>query len=459
MLKTCTNNLWGKKLKINNNEIYSFISEHPLEKYSALPFCDAAQIEDIQNSLFLKHLEYAATKSPFYKELFKSNNINYKDIKNIGEIRNIPLTDKSDLSEKNSRFLAVSEREIIDVCLTSATTGSNQTPLFQTSHDLARLAYNEKIAFEMAGLTENDTILICAALDRCFMAGLAYFLGGSKLNAKMVRAGAGSPAQQWHLLKITKATAIVGVPSLMREIARYALDNGETPSAMGIKRLVAIGEPTRDQSLTLLPVAQQLESLWGAPIFSTYASTELATTFCECFSRQGGHLRPELCVLEIVDEKGQHVADGEQGEVVVTPLGVKGMPLLRFKTGDVSFVINETCSCGCRTPRLGPILGRKYQRLKYKGTTLFPNTILSVLEGIEKFHGGYVEVRKNEDGTDRLIVFAAITDSSLTSDFLKEELRARLRVVPEIFFISQEELNNKIYNSNKRKKNTFFDLR
>jgi phenylacetate-CoA ligase len=331
--------------------------------------------------------------------------------------------------------------------------------LLQTRSDLARLAYNEELAFAMAGIDSKDTLLVVAALDRCFMAGLAYYLGGLKLCARTVRAGAGSPAQLWQLLKCTGTTAVVGVPSLMWKMAQYAIENGEDPSRAGVRRLIGIGEPVRDRSLELLPVTRQLEDVWGARVYSTYASTESATSFCECSARQGGHLRPELVVLEIVDQKGEAVPDGEPGEIVVTPLGVTGMPFIRFNTGDVSFVIRKECACGRKTPRLGPVLGRKNQMLKYKGTTIYPNTIISVIEGKKDFVGGYVEARRNEDGTDRVILYVSVADPLLSMEHIKDEFRARIRVVPEIRIISEKELYEKTDQPQKRKKTTFFDLR
>ena len=260
----------------------------------------------------------------------------------------------------------------------------------------------------MAGISSSDILLICAALDRCFMAGMAYFLGGVRLSAAVVRGGAGSAAQHWELVRRTGATAIVGVPSLIHKIGEFALEQKENPAASNVQKLIAIGEPTRDKSLSLLPISRELETMWDAPVFSTYASSEMATTFCECEARVGGHVRPELIVVEILDDKSRSVPQGDAGEVVVTPLGVTGMPLIRFRTGDISHMETSQCPCGRTTPRLAPVSGRKNQMLKYKGTTIFPNAIISALEGDSRFQGGYVEARRNPAGTDRVILYAAL---------------------------------------------------
>ena len=443
-----------------DNTIHNAITDFHASTYADIQYSPPQEIQEIQTQLLLNHIEYAATHSPFYKILFRDHAIDYRDIKTMADLSSVPFTRKSDMTDKSNDFLAVSEKDIVDVCLTSATTGSDPTVISQTQSDLARLAYNEEVAFAMAGITDDDTLLVCAALDRCFMAGLAYFLGGVRLNARVLRGGAGSAAQHWHLMKTVNTTAIVGVPSLMAKIARYAMENGDDPSEMGVKKLVAIGEPVRDAQLNLIQAAQTLEKHWNAKIFSTYASSELATTFCECPERRGGHLRPELIVLEIVDDDGRPVPAGETGEVVVTPMGITGMPLIRFKTGDISYIIETPCACGRKTSRLAPILGRKNQMLKYKGTTIFPNAIIAALEGNSKFYGGYVEAKKNDDGTDRIILHAAMNTSDATIKWLQNELRAKIRVVPEIILAEKKAVDKKVYRfEKKRKRITFFDLR
>jgi len=442
------------------NKINQAINDFPAAQYRDIQYASKVEMERIQNSLLLDHLNYAAQNSPYYKRVFKEAQIDINQIKSVKDLARLPLTEKDHLVAENDALRTVPNSEIVDVCLTSASSGAVPTRLCQTQSDLARLAYNEEVALAMTGVSETDTLLVCAALDRAFMAGLAYFLGGVKLNARMIRGGAGSAAQHWELIQSTGVTAIVGVPSLMKRIADYAIEKGQNPQKEGIKKLIAIGEPTRDENLELLSLPRQLEEIWDAQIFSTYASTELATTFCECEARQGGHLRPELMVVEIVDEQGKPLTPGEKGEVVVTPLGITGMPLVRFRTGDISFLLDTPCSCGRTTPRLAPILGRKHQMLKYKGTTVFPNAILAALEGNSHFYGGYVEAHKTSEGLDRVILFASWDKKNRPQIQLEDELRAKVRVVPEIEFVSAEQVDEKVYQfDKKRKRVTFFDLR
>ncbi len=454
----------GNQMKNNHRgqgQYLPLLNDFHAQAYAGLQFAADPEIRTVQNRLFLDHVSYTLSHSKFYRETYEKAGIHPKDIQSLSDLSNLPLTTKSDL-EDTGKLCCVEQKDIVDICLTSGTSGSGATMIPLTGQDLSRLAYNEEIALGMTGINASDTLVICAALDRCFMAGMAYFLGGAKLSATMVRAGSGSAAQHWEVIKRTHATAIVGVPSLIHKIGEFALAQQINPAHSKVTKLIAIGEPTKDKDMALLPISRELETMWNSRIFSTYASSEMATTFCECGARQGGHLRPELIVVEILDPKDRPVPDGEPGEVVVTPLGITGMPLIRFRTGDISYFIPEPCACGRTPPRLAPVIGRKNQMLKYKGTTLFPNAVLAALEGDSRFHGGYMEARMNPDGTDRAILFASVKENTDPKDlsWLKEQLRATVRVVPEIKIISPEQADERVYQFHKKRKRiTFFDLR
>lgn len=443
-----------------DNKIKNVLAEYGSGKFADLQKESEDSIKDTQTELLKDHLEYIASSSPFYKELFKVYEIDHRIIRDVSDIRALPVTTTFDLTSQNYNFIASPSSEIAEISLSSTTFGKTPAIIYQTHSDLARLAHNEKQAFKMAGIKPSDTILLCVTLDKCFMAGLAYSLGGLSLNAKIVRGGAASAAQLWNLIELTNPSVLIGVPSIILGIAQYALEAGKNPASSDVKKILAVGEPIRDFSMKPLPIAEHLEELWEAGVFSTFATTEIATSFCECEFRQGGHLRPELAVVEILDEDDEPMEDGKPGEVVVTPLGVAGTPLLRFKTGDISFIIKDKCMCGRNTPRLGPILGRKKQMLKYKGKTIFPNTILSALEGKDFFYGGYVEAHRNHDYTDNVTLYAALSDESVSIDKLKSELQAKLDMVPNIVVVSREEVDKRLYNAeDKRKRTTFFDLR
>lgn len=413
--------------------------------------------DKLQEDYLLEHVNYCLRKSPFYSKRFGKS---IAEITSLSELSKLGFTTKDDLLQNNDAFLAVPEADIVDTCFTSATVGTTPVNFHLTKSDLDRLTYNERVAFEISGVTREDKMGVCVALERGFMAGLAYFLGGVSLGTHMIRIGAArGPQHIWNLIKTHRPTALIGVPSVLANVALQAIEAGDNPASLKVGRILAIGESTRDKQLSLLPSVKRIEQLWNAPIYSTYASTEMSTSFAECLHRQGGHFRPELIYVEIIDDQGNKVEDGEIGEVVVTPLGVQGTPLMRFRTGDMSFIIDQKCACGRTTKRIGPVVGRKAQLLKYKGTNVFPNAIASIVEANPDFFGCYVEAYSAEFGEDQVVAAIAATSEKYDLDKLKEEFRAGLRVVPELRIIDKEEFLKKTQPEGKRKRQIFFDQR
>jgi phenylacetate-CoA ligase len=432
--------------------MYNFLWQSDID----FQFEPSEKINRLQEDTLITHVNYCLKKSPFYSSRFGRR---LREVTSLSQLENLGFTTKDDLLEYNQDFLAVPIEAIVDTCFTSATIGTTPVNFFLTPSDLERVTYNEQVAFQISEVKKADTVGICVAIERGFMAGLAYFLGGVRLGAHMLRIGASGPQHIWNLIKTHHPSVLIGVPSVLANVALHAQNEGENPAGLKLERILAIGESVRDKELNLLPAIQRIEQMWGAPIYSTYASTEMATSFAECRHRRGGHFRPELIYLEIVDDQGHKLEDGEIGEVVVTPLGVEGMPLLRFKTGDMSYVVAQKCACGRTTKRIAPVLGRKAQLLKYKGTNIFPNAIVSIVEANPEFLGCYVEAHTAEFGEDRVVACIVKAKEHYDLEKLKEEFRAGLRVVPELHMVDETEFLNRTQPSGKRKRQIFFDMR
>lgn len=421
-------------------------------------FASAEQFEALQLQLLQQQLIYLQQASPYYRELLREKDFSAEQFRSLDELKTLPLTGKNELSANNRNFLAVAEERVVDICQTSGTTGSPVT-IWQTEADLQRLARNEQQAFVAAGIKSSDRVLIGAALDRVFMAGLAYFLGLRNIGATAIRAGSGQPALVAELIRQQRPNVLVGVPSLLLAIAQQFQARGQNPAEQGVEKLICIGEPVRDADLSLSALGSALQQQWQAQVLGTYASTELATAFADCSVGCGGHLQPELVVVEIVDEQGQPITNGAVGEVVVTPLGIEGTPLLRYRTGDIAQLHCEACSCGRQTPRLGPILGRRAQMLKCRGTTLFPAAISSALQELSGVRGHYLEIEHDFDLSDRIRVVVGCSDASLSATMIAEQIAAKTRVKPEVVLVSPEEISRKIIRPDQRKPVTFFDCR
>jgi phenylacetate-CoA ligase len=419
---------------------------------------ERAQIVERQNELLRRHIRHCAAHSPFYRAMFDRAGVAPGDLQRAGDLARLPFTEKSDLEASHAEFLALPPGDIVDLCLTSGTTGKS-VAMLQSAADLDRLACNEELSFGGLGITREDRVLVAAAIDRCFMAGLAYFLGLTRIGATVIRGGSSSAALLVELIKNCRPSAIVGVPSLLLAVAHKLQGDGIDPAGLGVTRLICIGEPVRKADFTLSPLGERLAAGWGCPIFGTYASTEMATSFTDCPAGLGGHLHPDLMVLEIVDEKGEPVPDGTPGEVVATPLGVTGMPLIRFKTGDIASLHSEPCPCGRNTPRLGPVLGRKSQMLKYRGTTVYPPAIAAVLQGMPGVRGFYIEAESEFALSDRIRVVVGSSDPSLSAGGVAEGIAAAIRVRPEVAIVPPEEVLRVTLRDDKRKPVIFFDRR
>jgi phenylacetate-CoA ligase len=425
---------------------------------AALAHAEAAVIAARQDELLRRHLRYCAEHSPFYRHRFARLGIAAEELRGMADLARFPFTDKSDLERCHTDFRAAPQTEIVDLCLTSGTTGKS-VAMLQSAADLRRLAANEELAFAGAGFTAADRVLVAVAIDRCFMAGLAYFLGLTRIGATVIRGGSSSVALLVELIKSCRPTAIVGVPTLLLAVGERLRAEGLDPASLGVIRLVCIGEPIRNNDFSLSPLGTRLDQAWHCQLFGTYASTEMATSFTDCSAGRGGHLLPELIVVEIVDEHGAAVPPGHCGEVVATPLGVTGMPLLRFRTGDIAALHSEPCSCGRNTPRLGPLVGRKSQMLKIRGTTVYPPAIAAVLQGLPAVQGYYLEVQSEFALSDRLRVVIGCTDPALTPARVADQIAAAIRVRPEVEIVSPAEILKVTVQDDRRKPVTFFDLR
>lgn len=423
--------------------------------YRDIEFCPPEEARKIQDKLLREHVAYCAGQSLFYRTALEGA---APDDISVDTITSLPFTDKADLEARNDDFLAVSASKIVDVVQSSGTTGK-PTRVMYTESDLQRLAYNEEQSFAACGLTADDSVLLTCTIDRCFVAGLAYFLGIRALGAAAIRNGHGSMPSHLSVIQRMKPTGIVGVPSFLRKLGEFLQGEGVDPAETPVERLVCIGEPLRDRDMNFLKLGSDLERIWAAKVFSTYASSEMVTTFCECTAQQGGHLHADLAIVETVDDDGNAVPDGSAGEVVVTPLVVEGMPLIRFRTGDVSFLMREKCPCGRLSPRLGPIIGRKKQMMKVRGTTLYPQAVYSALDEMPEVSEYYIIVDSEDDLSDQVTIHVAVRDGTCSADTVAEALQARLRVKPGVVVEPEETVRQYVYSPKSRKPIRFTDNR
>jgi len=420
---------------------------------------NAEEIKAFQEKKLGELLYYVSEKSLYYKNLFKANNIQVKDIKTIEDLSKVPATTKDDLYKFNKDFICVAPAEIVDYVTTSGTLGDPLT-FALTNKDLDRLAYNENISLACAGGTKNDIYQLMTTLDRRFMAGLAYFLGIRQMGAGVIRVGNGMPEFQWDTINRLNPTIAIAVPSFVLKLIEFAEQNNIDYKNCSIKKIVCIGESLRNEDFSLNTLGKRIKEKWDVELYSTYASTEMSSAFTECSAGKGGHHHPELLIVELLNEANKPVKNGEAGELTVTTLGVEGMPLLRFKTGDICIAHTEPCSCGRTSLRLSPILGRKQQMIKFKGTSLYPPSLYDILNHVPYIKNYIVEVYTNDIETDEISITVGVKDPPANFEKeLKDHFRARLRVAPHIKTDSPENITKLQFPEMSRKAITFFDRR
>ncbi len=429
-------------------------------KNPEIQFQTTNNIKAFQEAQLQQELTYLSAHSKFYGKMFSENNIDIKTIKTIEDLTKLPVTTKRDLQLFNEDFICVDKSEIIDYVTTSGTLGDPVT-FALTNNDLSRLAYNEHLSFATAGCSKEDIIQLMTTLDRRFMAGIAYFMGARDLGCGVVRVGNGIPELQWDSIKRIHPNRCVVVPSFLLKLIDYAEANGIDYKNSPLKKAICIGETLRNNDFTTNTLGSQIKARWPElTLHSTYASTEMQSSFTECDYGVGGHHQPELIIVEFLDEDNMPVKPGEPGEVTITTLGVEGMPLLRFKTGDICYHHTEACQCGRQTMRLSPVLGRKGQMIKYKGTTLYPSALYDILDNIPEIKNYIIEVYTNTIGTDSIIVKIGSTTHS--EEFLKQVkdlFRSKVRVAPEISFEPIEYISKIQMPEMSRKPIKFIDLR
>lgn len=431
-----------------------------MHRDNGLHYRSAEEIRSFQEARLHEAIDYAYTNSAFYREIFDSCKIRPADIRTIEDLRRLPVTTKQDLQLRNKDFLCVDSSQIVDYVTTSGTLGE-PVVFALTENDLDRLGYNELSSFTMAGCSRNDIMQLMTTIDRRFMAGLAYWLGARALGMGVIRVGNGIPELQWNTINSIHPTVCMCVPSFLMKLIAFAEENGIDYRSCSLRKAICIGEALRQPDGNLTTLGSRIHEKWPElELYSTYASTEMQASFTECSCHCGNHVPADLIIVEFLDDEGNPVAEGESGEVTITTLGVEGMPLVRFRTGDICIHYDSPCACGRNSTRLSSVIGRKGQMIKFKGTTLYPPALFDILDNIPEVKSYVVEVYTNSLGTDQVqIKLASDNHSESFVKQIKDIFRSKVRVAPDVVFEAPEIIAKMQMPPMSRKVVKFFDLR
>jgi len=418
------------------------------------------EIKSRQITRIRDYVEFAYHNTSYYKDLFDKNNIKPDDISSFDDLRRIPITTKEDLRKHNSRFFGAPEEEWVDMAYTSGTTGASvQIPF--TRDDMKRIAVRGAQTLRLSGINETDRLHL--AMPMCawmWMAGFGFYICFSTAGVCVLRFGPGYSEKSLETIKKLSATAIMGVPS-------YLLKLGQMRERMqietSIKRVFTIGENLLGKDLEKNPLGEKLGQVWKADVFSCYGATEGTFLAVECDRFSGHHFNPDEVYVEILDpDTLEPVKEGEEGLVTITPIGAKGLTLLRYVNGDVSFLVPGRCPCGRMLQRAGPVFARIDQMLKIKGVMIYPDVIKNIITETGKFNLFQVEAYTENFSNLARVYIPADEDEEISKKSaieLGEKIRMKLGVTLDVIPVSREKLNGMVFPAGKRKPVTYVDKR
>ena len=417
------------------------------------------EMEQLQGDLLRQTVDYAAAASPYYRERLSATYGYAASVKSLSDLRALPLTTREDIQGRNGDFQAAAADHVVEIVATTGTTGA---PIIvpMTAGDVERLAEGERRGLQWLGARPGDRFHVAVTLDNLFVAGLAYQAGLHRLGAAAIRVGAQPSRRHLDLIRELRPDGMVAVPSHLLALARQAEIEAVDLKEFAPMKFLLIGEATRERDMSPNRLGRLVSEAWSGTMHSTYGLTEAGLAFHECPARQGVHAHPDLVLCEIVDEDGAVLPPGAAGELAITTLQVEGMPLLRYRTGDITFLLSGRCPCGRNGPRLGPVLGRKQQRMKFKGTTLYPKVFEEALLSVDGVDNFLVEVHHGEGEWDRVVVRVGTSrDDPCFKKRLSDILYSKARVTPEVCLESPFALERLIFDGGRRKPRTFIDFR
>jgi phenylacetate-CoA ligase len=400
---------------------------------------EAAQVVRLRNTV------EQAGRCAFYAGRFAEAKITPADIRTPDDIRRIPFTTKDDLrSQYPEGLLCVPRDEIVRMHSSSGTTGT-PTAIFHTRNDLNAWADLMARCMYMVGVRRFDVFQNIAGYG-LFTGGLGIHSGAERLGCMTIPAGAGNTLRQIKLIKDFRTTVIHIIPSYALVLANTLRENGEDPSALPPRIALVGAEPHSEQ--TRLRVEEAL----GVRAYNSYGLSEMngpGVAF-ECREQNGLHVWEDAYIVEIIHpETGERVAEGETGELTLTTLCRAGMPILRYRTRDLTRFLPGDCPCGRRHRRIARIQGRTDDMFIIKGVNIYPMQIEQVIMDRPEVGQNYLIVLENDGPKEDLKIKVEIRDEYFVEDMralhgLQQKIARRLQneilVTPKVELVQSNSL-------------------
>ena len=382
------------------------------------------KLREIQLERLKKVVKYAYEKVPYYRKKFDEAGLKPEDIKTLEDIRYIPFTSKADLREVYPfGMFAVPLSEIVEIHSSSGTTGK-PVVMGYTKNDIE--VWKEVMArsLTMIGVTKEDIIQIAYGYG-LFTGGLGFHYGALTIGATIVPTSAGNTRRQIELMRDFGTTVIACTPSYALYLAEYAKDEmGIDPRTLKLKAGSFGAEMWTEE------MRKEIEKRFDIKAYNVYGLTEIIGPGVahECMAQEGLHIWEDYFYPEIIDpETGEPLPEGEKGELVLTTLTKEGVPMIRFRTRDITAFIPETCSCGRTSIRIERIRGRSDDMIKVRGVMLFPYQIEKAILEVQGVEPHYQIILTRPHYLDEIEVQVEMSKEVFSDEVRKiEELRKKL---------------------------------
>lgn len=372
------------------------------------------QIESLQVER-LKETIARCLQNPIYKQRLDEAGITPDSIKSVDDVRKIPFTTKQDLRESYPFGLACCDlRDCVRLHSSSGTTG-NPTVILHTQNDLDEWANQVARNLWMVGLRPEDVFQNSSGYGM-FTGGLGFQYGAERLGMLTVPAAAGNSLRQIKFIKDFGTTAVHAVPSYVTRLYEVMQETGVDPRKDTKLRILAIGaEPHSEEQ------RKRIEDMLGVKAYNSFGMSEMCGPGVgfECKEQNGLHFWEDYYIVEIVDpETLEPVPDGEIGELVLTSIRREAMPLLRYRTRDLTRVLGRTCPCGRNHVRLDRMKGRSDDMMVLRGVNIFPIQIEKILMQFKELGSNYLITLTTDDDNDNMTVEVEIAEM-FTDDYAR----------------------------------------
>ena len=382
------------------------------------------QLKELQRQKLQKTVE-AALKTPFYKKRLNDAGIrDARDIQTDADFRKIPYTTKHDLREAFPYgMLAADKADVVRMHASSGTTGV-PTVVYLTQADLDKAAELNARSCACTGSTKNDVLQYMMTYG-LFTGGLMLHYGAERLGMMVIPSGSGNTKRQLQLMKDFRTTVVHATPSYLLHMYDVMKEEGFRPEDFALKKAYIGAEPHSED------IRKKIEMLYGIDAYNSYGLSEMngpGLAF-ECVCKNGMHLWEDSYIGEIIDPQTlRPLPDGERGELVLTILERNGMPILRYRTRDLTRFIPEPCPCGRTHRRLERMTGRSDDMLIINGVNVFPSQIEEVIMKMPEIGNNYLIRVQKQGSLDKLTVKVEVTASLFSDDSRDlEHIRRRIQ--------------------------------